>query len=134
MRRNQIWRRAVRSINDQIIAALNNAIRLDHCPPRCRRFLHGNAANFVARMACHIISTDTLVDNGVIVSDDIVVNDGAVFIDVYRAICWDNMFGNSPITESAGRHKRVVLVSQSKAEIETNVAPPVTEAKPGTHM
>jgi hypothetical protein len=85
-------------------------------------------------MAGHVITTNPIVDDRVIVPNDVVIDHRAVLVNVHRTIRRNNVINHSPITESARRHERVIIMAIPEAEVKADFAAPVAEAKSGTHI
>src|SRR5262245_47473285 len=77
---------------------------------------------------------DTVVDNGVVVPNDIIVHHGAVAIDVRRSFGRHHVVHRMMISEVARMNESVVIVAKPKVEAEAHVMVPVGESDSRTHV
>ena len=81
-----------------------------------------NLADFGVCAAVDTISTDSFVDDGVVVSNDVIVDNGRVVVDLFAAVTIDPiiMAVVVPSPEVAAIDEGVVVVSESEAESSTD--------------
>lgn len=81
-----------------------------------------NLADFGVCAAVDSISTDSFVDDGVVVPNDVVVDNCRVVVDLFAAVTIDPIIVSVvvPSSEVAAIDEGVVAVSESEAESSTD--------------
>jgi len=105
-------------------------------PPRAaagRSFTHGRGGNLTASDSSDAIAANAVVDDGVVVPNDVVVNDRGPAMHGESAVASQNMEAGGAIAEAIHRDVIVMMIAQAKIESEAKAVGVsiVTEAEAG---
>src|SRR5687768_532430 len=78
-------------------------------------------------MAPHKIAANTIIDDRVVVSNDVVVYDGTVLVKVPGLVVVHDVISDPPVTKAPGGNPAIIIGAVSEAETESHVAAPVTK-------
>jgi len=102
-------RRRWRAINNHIVTRSTQAVWRYGSTTHFGFVSNGDLSDFCRGVTGNKVSTNSIVNHGIVSTNDVIIHHGAIPIDALRPLRRDDVIGDSPIMKIVGSNESVVL-------------------------